>query len=70
LTFKTGFSLSLSDSDDVSESESSESESESELESELRLAASSACSGEYPPLPFFSQVSHKQWRFFFPTVDD
>ena len=62
--FSTGFSTSLSDELDVNEPSESESESSDEQLSEL----SSSRLGVYPPLPFFSQVSHRQCLFFFPTT--
>jgi hypothetical protein len=62
--FSTGFSTSLSEELDVEEQSESESESSDEPLSEL----SSSRLGAYPPLPFFSQVSHKQCLFFLPTT--
>ena len=64
--FSTGSSASLSDELDVVEPSESESESSDEQSSEL----SSSRLGAYPPLPFFSQVSHKQCLFFLPTTTD
>lgn len=62
--FSTGFSVSLSeelDDDDASESES-------ELSDESVSELSSSRLGAYPPLPFLSQVSHKQCLFLLPTT--
>jgi hypothetical protein len=62
--FSTTFSVSLSEELEVDEASESESELSDEPSSEL---SSSRC-GAYPPLPFNSQVSHKQCLFFLPTT--